>query len=447
MKYRFRGTSIQLFGTVTQPVTRGYPKVTYQIDNNPIEEWDLSPGLQDTVNTQSHVAFYKSREYTYGDHTLSVNVGDFDPRTTGRLNFDFFIFYGATEQDVKNAGGLMFRDDSDYGPVYEGGWSLARGMKQEFKSGAHQTPAGSEGTAILPFNGTCVEVYATLDGDYGSKPIASFVVDRGTSHEVVRTFPGPGRVTTQFNTRLLSVHGLVDGPHSLTVTALGKDVSPWRLDYFVYGVSNETNIDNGTGGGGASGVSSSVELSTRSATPRVVTSTFGGRVFTTTESVSPLVSSLNSPEDTHGGVSSNQQTVGETQAHWQSKRAVIIAGVLGGIAAGILSMLLLCWCIRRRRNTKSIASIDQYRDSIKDDISRRPTDMGPVPPIPRTKEPNTLPYPHCHSPRPSIDTASSVTRTNQPPRAREVDAGIRLEWTDEEGPHDTLPPSYSNYQS
>ncbi|CAG7848902.1 SubName: Full=Uncharacterized protein {ECO:0000313/EMBL:CCA70239.1} [Serendipita indica DSM 11827] len=487
IRYQFRGIGIHVYGTVTQPVTKGYPNVTYQVDNDLPRGWNLSLSLQDTINTQSHVVLFKSAEYDYGDHEITVYVGDFDPGTTGRLNFDFLLVIGATEEDARNAGGLILLDDNEAGSIYDAGWSLTGGYKQEMRFGVHRSPAGATATATLPFTGTNIEVYATLDGDYGSNAIASFAVDRGTANEVVRTFNGPGRVTRQFNTRILSLLDLADGSHTLSITALGNGAVGWRLDYFIYGTPTVASspADSGAVGDNSSngGVSGSSASQSGGATSQTATGVI--------QSPIPGSDSVTLSRHINGSAGLNEQPVGESLVRGQSSKAAIAGGVIGGIAIMALAIFFLCLYRRRRKKERETASIDQYRVSVdshgphnsanatasSSTTPKRGDITLPVLYIPPNKAPLTIAAP-AQPNLPRATTLATVQESHEAERnrvqggstlplffstdqqglpeatlpeeehqgrLREQDGGIRLEWVDNEGVHETLPPSYSNY--
>ncbi|CAG7848900.1 SubName: Full=Uncharacterized protein {ECO:0000313/EMBL:CCA70237.1} [Serendipita indica DSM 11827] len=442
IKYQFRGTGIFVYGTLTQPVTNGYPESTFQIDNNRVSNWNLTGMVIDNATTYSHVVLFKSAQYNYGDHTISINVGQFDATTTGRFNFDYFVVTGATEEDARNAGGLVIVDDKDTAIGYEGNW-FATGSKAEYQWSAHRSPAASNtGTATFSFNGTSVSVYATLDGIYPSNPIASFVVDPGSANEVQGTVVIPGSAPKKYHSPILSVSGLSEGSHTLVVTSLSDQTTSWWLDYILYGSPSSGSVVNSNG--------------------------------------------------SNGTATSSNQAIGQTQSNGPSK-AAIAGGVIGGVVACLLVIFFLFYYLRRRgRRNDRVEIIDQYRGPIDEKPLAMPTEVATSPPttstaamvasthtstpllyIPPTKgqSPHPTPVERPAVPRPSMtetnhlqdsntlaftsssnlqsipDNASSAREESQPPRVRELDGGIRLEWTDQDGAHDTLPPSYSNYQS
>ncbi|CAG7848903.1 SubName: Full=Uncharacterized protein {ECO:0000313/EMBL:CCA70240.1} [Serendipita indica DSM 11827] len=503
VKLTCKGTGIFVYGTITQPVTNGYPKATYQIDNaRPVVNWNTAGMLQDAVSTQSHVTLFKSPQYPYGDHTITISVDQVDPTTTGRFNFDFFVVTAVTEEDARRAGGLIIVDDKEPVIQYGNGWTYTGGNKAEYLLMVHGSPAGVDAIASFPFTGTSVSVYATLDGDYASRPIASFAVDGGTPDEVVRTFTGPGRVTRQCNTQLLGLSGLADTSHTLTITALGRNLPGWRLDYIIYGTpfpahGTGTSIASGGSiGGEGSGLTNSLASATgglESVSTRVTTFTSNGTMFISTEMVTQNVPGFNSPWGTSQSTGLTQQAIGDVTTGGNSKRAVVIGGVIGGIALGILLIAPLVYYLRRHRKNRRRMLIHRY-PNWRVDAYDRETDAAPSLPMAPTKSDTVSLSALCisptkgstisntissiHGPLPSTMVSApspkgSEAETNhfrdsstlllsssinlqslmetispaEESRVREVDVGIRLQWTDAEGAHDTLPPSYSNLQS
>ncbi|KAG8858144.1 hypothetical protein FRB91_010294 [Serendipita sp. 411] len=375
ISYRFRGTGITVFATLSQPGTYGTPGSTYSIDGGtPVQFNSSGEVILPYRRTYSHVPFYRSPQLSYGDHSILITIDNVSEAARRRYFFDFFAVSGVEDNDNAqgSSGGPGFTivDDRDARVSFSnGGWLSSGGNSPDYLGTTTTSPTGSgAGSVIFSFTGTSISVYARAINDYGTGNAAEFIIDPGTNQEITQYALVQG-TSEKRSLPLLVLEGLVDGEHTIRVNALSQ--RSWFLDYFVYGTSTGAGVGGlnravriTAQGGGGTGTGTVVSTN-------VTTFMSNGVMVTSTQTILNTGLSLPSPFATESGKPplENNPAVGSssstTQSSPQTKTATIAGAVIGSIALLSLIVFLVLYGLRRRNIKARQSKLE--REGIDDD--------------------------------------------------------------------------------
>ncbi|KAG8797974.1 hypothetical protein FRC19_003840 [Serendipita sp. 401] len=379
IRYPFRGTGITVYGTISLPCCYGTPGSTYSIDGGTPVRFNSSGEVSypDPKISYSHIPFYRSPQLSYGDHSILITVDNVSDAAKRRYFFDFFLVNGVEDNDnAQGSGGgggpgYTIVDDRDSRVSYPGGgWSLVSGSSTstDYMGTSTTSPSSTTATSMFSFTGTSISVYAHAFDNYGTGNIAQFVVDAGTSQEIVR-YATVLASTDRRHHPFLVLEGLTDGAHTIQVTTLTQ--KKWWLDYFVYGTSTGAGVGGlnnavvggvttGGGGGSTPNTGSGTALPEGEGATGSVASTnvtifmSNGVMVTSTQTISNTGLVLPSPftTDPDEGTSENNPAIGSsssaTQSPPQTKTATIAGATIGAVAFLSLLVFLVLYGLKRR---------------------------------------------------------------------------------------------------
>ncbi|KAG8797975.1 hypothetical protein FRC19_003841 [Serendipita sp. 401] len=314
IRYPFRGTGITVYGTISLPCCHGTPGSIYSVDGGTPVRFNTSGEVPypDPKVSYSHIPFYRSPQLSYGDHEILITIDNVSLEAKRLYYFDFFAVSGVQDSDnAQGSGGgpgFTIVDDTDSRVSYSGeGWSSTSGTPTDFLGTATTSPNDTTAISTFSFTGTSISVYAHAFDNYGKGNVAKFVVDPGTSQEIVR-YASILFTTDRRHAPLLILEGLADGEHTIQVTTLTQ--KKWYLDYFVYGTT-------GAEFGGLNGTASGIVAEGGSSTPNTGPGTGSG-----------LPTTPSSP---------------------QTKTAIIVGAAIGAVAGLLLLVALVVYVLRRKR--------------------------------------------------------------------------------------------------
>ena len=231
---------LNVYGTMDMPGTKGYTNASFTVSpNNVVPLTHLNqtgdvPRLWEPNVATTHVQLFTSSRLPTDTYEMTLTSG------ASQLAPFYLDYLTVQLPDDAPITGRVIVDDADSTQ-----WKLTGSWKAANIPGNYlttisqaQTPGGS---ATLPFVGTDITVYGTLNGNYSAtKILAYFQIDDGSNHTgVASDIPNDAayEATIRRQQKIFTTSGLANGTHTLKIVVPSSAPTDptWYLDYAVYG--------------------------------------------------------------------------------------------------------------------------------------------------------------------------------------------------------------------
>ncbi len=201
----FTGTGVDFYGS-TAP---NYGKAQLKIDGVPVQTVDFYT----TGYIHNHLLF-SARGLEYGPHTLTLTwTGTKHASSTGTgIGFDAVDVVGGIRQAAPAGPALTRHEETDSRIVWDGTWNSASHATRSAGKWKYTNAAGS--AAHIAFTGSRVDIVGSTAPNYGK---ALVTIDGTTQYWA--DFYTSGYI---HNRKVLSITGLADGPHTMSIEWTGS---------------------------------------------------------------------------------------------------------------------------------------------------------------------------------------------------------------------------------